>query len=74
MKCTVRISNCNVSRRSRLGAWIEIGLADKIKDAIRRRSRLGAWIEIARLSAYSPDLFSRSRLGAWIEITCSDFG
>ena len=43
------ISKINAERRSREGAWIEIGICWQLFKARYSRSREGAWIEIPLL-------------------------
>mgnify|MGYP004496112431 CR=1 FL=1 len=56
------------ARRSRKGAWIEIGTFNNVSVNCLRRSRKGAWIEISQYQGHTLGYGSRSRKGAWIEI------
>ena len=61
-------TSVNSPRRSREGAWIEIGYHQQGIRTLTGRSREGAWIEISARRSLLMLTRRRSREGAWIEI------
>ncbi len=46
LKCRLQATNVYERRRSREGAWIEIGIIGTLTSTLAGRSREGAWIEM----------------------------